>query len=110
MFRGTAAAFGTDSLARVITEHALDHEMDQGLSIHEQQFLYMPFMHSEDAELQQRSVTLFTALGDANPLDFARQHKEVIDRFGRFPQRNAVLGRTSTAAEQTFLDTTHYRW
>jgi uncharacterized protein (DUF924 family) len=110
MFRGSAAAFATDSLARVLTEHALDHDMDEGLSVHERQFLYMPLMHSEDKELQQRALTLFTALDDANALTFAHQHKAVIDRFGRFPQRNAALGRISTAEEQAFLDTTTYTW
>jgi uncharacterized protein (DUF924 family) len=110
IFRGTKQAFETDSLARAITEHALDHELDEQLSEPQCQFLYMPLMHSEDVDLQNRSVALFSSLGLDMPLDYAKQHHDVIKQFGRFPQRNAVLGRTSTDAEQKFLATTTYKW
>jgi uncharacterized protein (DUF924 family) len=62
-------------------------------------FLYMPFQHSEDLADQRRALLLFTALGDARQLGYARKHHEVIERFGRFPHRNAMLGRKPTAIE-----------
>jgi uncharacterized protein (DUF924 family) len=110
MYRGTANAFCTDSLARALVEHALDHKLDEPLTVVQRQFLYMPFMHSENADFQHRSVALFSSLEQDVALNFARQHQDVIKRFGRFPQRNAALGRTSTAAEQEFLATTDYVW
>jgi uncharacterized protein (DUF924 family) len=69
------------------------------LELRERGILYMPFQHSEDLDDQRRSLALFTALGDDTQLPFARKHLEVIERFGRFPHRNAVLGRTPRAAE-----------
>jgi uncharacterized protein (DUF924 family) len=69
----------------------------------ERAFIYLPFQHSEDRADQARSVELFTALGNPNNLDFALRHKAIIDRFGRFPHRNAVLGRTSTEEESILL-------
>ncbi len=110
MFRGTAQAFATDTLAQAFAGDAVDHGLDRALDGAQRQFLYMPFMHAEDRDMQVRSRALFTALGQKEPLDFAYQHKGVIDRFGRFPQRNAALGRTSTPEEQKFLATTTYKW
>ena len=69
----------------------------------ERAFIYVPFQHVEDRADQARSVELFTALGQELNLDFAVRHKEIIDRFGRFPHRNAVLGRASTDEEAEFL-------
>jgi len=68
-------------------------------------FLYMPFQHSEDAKVQERSVELFARLGTREPLHSAKRHKAIINRFGRFPHRNEILGRASTKMERAFLKT-----
>lgn len=103
MFRGSSESFATDSKALYLAEKAIKDGIDQDLSIEERKFLAMPFQHSEDEGVQARSVEVFAALGDANTLDYARQHKQIIDRFGRFPHRNEVLGRQSTEEEIAFL-------
>jgi uncharacterized protein (DUF924 family) len=103
MFRGTARAFATDAQAREIAERALAAGFDAGLSKDERMFLYMPFEHAEDEQAQDRCVTLMAALQDPELVRWAVAHKQVIDRFGRFPHRNAVLGRTSTPQEVAFL-------
>jgi uncharacterized protein (DUF924 family) len=103
MFRGTPRAFESDASARAIAAEAIARGYDAGLSTDERCFLYLPFEHSEEAADQARSVGLFTALGDANYLSYAKAHKDIIDRFGRFPHRNAILGRPSTPAELAFL-------
>jgi uncharacterized protein (DUF924 family) len=87
----TADAFSTDHLAQQIAEKAVDLELDAQLPEDQRAFLYMPFMHAEDIHLQNRSVTLFTKLGSNQK--FANEHRDVIAKFGRFPHRNAVLGR-----------------
>ena len=110
MFRGTAQAFGTDALALGYAKDAVERGLDTALAVPHRQFLYMPFMHSENREDQARSLALFTALGQAEALEYARQHADVIARFGRFPTRNAALGRVSTPEEQEFMRTTTYRW
>ncbi len=110
MFRGTARAFATDSAARRLAEHAVERGLDQALSVDERLFLYLPFEHSEDGADQERAVALISALGNAQYTDFARQHKQVIDRFGRFPQRNAALGRVSTPEEDAFLEAGAANW
>ena len=99
MFRGHADQFATDHLALAIAKAAVDKGFDDELEPKERGFLYMPFMHSEDLDDQQRSVLLFTALGDDYQLGFAHKHHDVIARFGRFPHRNAVLGRQPREAE-----------
>lgn len=103
MFREDARAFATDAQARDIANDAIARRFDRVLSPVERQFVYMPFQHSEDARDQARSVELFTPLGEEFGLGFAQAHKNIIDRFGRFPHRNAVLGRESTQEELTFL-------
>lgn len=103
LFRGQAKAFATDAAARALTVTALARGDDAGLSEVERQFLYMPLMHSEDAADQQRSVALFEALSDTDAADFARRHRDVVARFGRFPARNAALSRETTAEEAAFL-------
>jgi uncharacterized protein (DUF924 family) len=105
LFRHTPHAFATDALALSFSLHAVEHGMDEGLGQHERQFLYMPFMHCENVAMQERSLELFTALDHADSLRSARTHKDIIDRFGRFPYRNQALGRVSTAAEEAFLKT-----
>lgn len=103
MYRGTPRAFATDQLALSISQAAIDRSLDRQLTPQQRTFLYMPWQHAEDAAAQARSIELFAQLGDAGSLDYARQHKEIIDRFGRFPHRNGVLGRASSAAEIDFL-------
>ena len=99
MFRGRADQFATDTLALVIAKQAAERGLDDQMSPAERGFLYMPFQHSEDLDDQQRSVALFTALGDDHQLGFAKKHHEVIERFGRFPHRNAILGRAPRPQE-----------
>jgi uncharacterized protein (DUF924 family) len=93
MFRGHADQFSTDPLALAVAKGAVDRRLDDALSPAERGFLYMPFQHSEDLADQARSLALFTALGDDYQLGYAKKHHDVIARFGRFPHRNAVLGR-----------------
>jgi uncharacterized protein (DUF924 family) len=93
MFRGHADQFATDHLAIAVARAAVDRGFDDQLERQERGFLYMPFQHSEDLDDQQRSLLLFTALGDKEQLRYARLHHDVIARFGRFPHRNAALGR-----------------
>jgi uncharacterized protein (DUF924 family) len=93
MFRGHADQFSTDLLALAIAKGAIERGFDEQLPARQRGILYMPFQHSEDLGDQRRSMLLFTDLGDAEQLEFARKHHDVIERFGRFPHRNAVLGR-----------------
>jgi len=93
MFRGHADQFATDHLALAIAKAAVDRGFDEQLEPQERSFLYMPFQHSENLADQKRSLLLFTALGDADQLGYAVKHHDVIERFGRFPHRNAILGR-----------------
>jgi uncharacterized protein (DUF924 family) len=103
MFRGQARAFATDPLARAIASRAILNGFD-GAHPDMRSFFYLPFEHSEDLADQQRGITLYSAAGDADGLKWAEIHADIIRRFGRFPHRNAVLGRVSTPAEQKFLD------
>ena len=93
MHRGHAYQFATDALALQIAKGAVDLGFDDQLGKTERGFLYMPFQHSENLDDQHRSLLLFTALGDDYQLSFAKKHHDVIARFGRFPHRNAMLGR-----------------
>jgi uncharacterized protein (DUF924 family) len=99
MFRGDAEQFATDPLALAIAKGAVDTGLDEQLEPLECGFLYMPFQHSENMDDQNRSLLLFTKLGDDYQLDFAKKHHDVIERFGRFPHRNAMLGRAPRAEE-----------
>jgi uncharacterized protein (DUF924 family) len=105
MFRGSPRAFATDPLALAIAERAIATGLDQQLDRLQRWFLYMPFQHSEDRAVQARSIQLFTQLGDRQNIGYARRHKDIIDRFGRFPHRNEVLGRVSTPEELQFVAT-----
>lgn len=102
-FRGTPRAFASDDRARQVSQSLIDNELDATMIKVQRAFVYMPFMHAEDMAGQDRSVALFETLGDANNLDFAIRHREIIERFGRFPHRNAILGRKSTPEEIAFL-------
>lgn len=103
MFRDTPRAFASDAEALQLSKDSLAQKLDLKLTPCRRQFLYMPFQHSEDADDQTTSVELYTRLGLEDALDFARRHKQVVDQFGRFPHRNRILGRTSTAPEQVYL-------
>ena len=105
MFRSSPRAYESDALALSISQRAIDSGFDAQLEPRQRTFLYMPWQHSEDAAVQERSVRLFQQLGESEGLNYAQQHKDVIDRFGRFPHRNAALQRTSTAEELEFMKT-----
>ena len=99
MFRGHAEQFATDHLALAIAKGALEKGFDENLQQQERGFLYMPFQHSENVADQNRGVLLFTELGEAEQLGYAKKHRDVIERFGRFPHRNAILGRAPRPEE-----------
>ena len=101
--RDTAEAFAADGMALVLAQEAVRCGADLDLTGAERAFLYMPFMHSESPAMQTISVRLFHQPGLEDNLKFARAHKLIIDRFGRYPHRNRALGRTSTAEEEAFL-------
>lgn len=116
MFRGTVAAYGTDDVALRLCLDGLTDQDDEVLPLIQRVFLYMPLMHAEDTGHQERTVQLFQRLvalaAERSPqslgffrmaLGFASRHREIVERFGRFPHRNATLGRRSTAEEQEFL-------
>ncbi len=105
LFRGSALAFDCDPLALALAQEAVAAGTDAALTPEQCSFLYMPYMHSESPIIHEMSIRLFKANGIENNLDFALQHKAIIDRFGRYPHRNAVLGRQSTDEEIAFLAT-----
>lgn len=102
-FRGQARAFASDGEARRIARIALKRGDDLAATPDQRLFLYLPFEHSELLADQYLSEALFAALGDPGLLDYARRHREIVERFGRFPHRNAALDRASTAEEEAFL-------
>ena len=102
MFRDDPRAFATDPLAREIAAAMVDRGWDQQIAQDRRHFAYMPFEHSERLADQDRSLRLFAAMGNDFYSDFAAKHRDVIVRFGRFPHRNAVLGRASTPSEEAF--------
>jgi uncharacterized protein (DUF924 family) len=104
MFRGQARAFATDPLARAIAAGALLRGFDALVPQPMRGFFYLPFQHAENSVDQERSIALYKAAGDAEGLKWAELHADIIRRFGRFPHRNAVLGRVTTPDEQAFLD------
>jgi uncharacterized protein (DUF924 family) len=104
MFRDSAYAFATDHLALQIAREAIDREMDHKLTDEQRMFVYMPFMHSEDLDDQTRSLGLFTALGIENNIKFSKAHRDIIVKYGRFPHRNAVLGRETRPEEQAAIE------
>lgn len=105
LFRDQPGAFAQDAMALVLAQEALGTGADRLLTPPRRAFLYMPFMHSESRRIQEESVRLFGASGLDSNLRFAHAHKAIIDRFGRYPHRNAILGRPSTAEEIAFLQT-----
>jgi uncharacterized protein (DUF924 family) len=106
-YRNTPAAFAQDALALHCAQAAVAVGADRHLPMPKRAFLYMPYMHSEDQAVHQESVRLFNQPGLENMLNFAHQHKAIIDKFGRYPHRNSILGRESTAEEIQFLTQPH---
>jgi uncharacterized protein (DUF924 family) len=104
MFRGDARTYAADPLARAVASRAVACGFDQKFAPAEQTFFYLPFEHSEDIADQERGLALFKATGDAELIKYAQEHVDIIRRFGRFPHRNAILGRDTTPDERAFLD------
>jgi uncharacterized protein (DUF924 family) len=102
-FRGTARMYATDPMARAVADAAVRAGHDRAVSSELVLFMYLPFAHSENLADQERSIELVRRLGEPN-LSHARRHAGIVRRFGRFPHRNPILGRTMTAEEQRFLD------
>lgn len=101
--RDTPAAFAADPMALVLAQETVARGDDVGLSPTRRAFLYMPFMHSESAVIHEQALRLFAQPGLEKNLDIERRHREIILRFGRYPHRNAILGRDSTPEEREFL-------
>ncbi len=104
MFRRDPRAFAADAAARAIADRALARGFDQQVPQDQRLFFYLPFEHSEAMADQERCCALFRTLGNADQLRWAELHADIIRRFGRFPHRNAALGRTTTPAEKAYLD------
>ena len=111
IYRDTEKMFSCDEIARVVAQEAIEKGFDRELPMAQRQFIYMPFMHAESNELQEKSVELFQRLRvevvehvkEYVPVKYAKAHQWIIRKFGRFPQRNKILGRTSTSDEIEFL-------
>ncbi len=104
MFRDTPKSFTQDPQALALAQHAIEKQFDQQLSLSECSFLYMPFMHSESILIHQQALNLFSKPGLESGLDFENQHLAIIERFGRYPHRNEILGRQSTDEEIAFVN------
>lgn len=103
MFRDTSASFASDSKAIALAISAIESGADKELATGKRTFLYMPFMHSESLSVHEKAVKVFSEPGMEGTLDFELKHKKIIDKFGRYPHRNKILGRESTAEELEFL-------
>lgn len=114
LYRGSARAFAHDAAALSLTIHGIERSHDRALGPLERLFFYMPMQHAESLDVQERSVAIFTALAEnatqgpiaaalAGCATYARQHRDIIARFGRFPHRNAALGRVSSPQETAYL-------
>lgn len=103
MFRDKPEAFAADDLALQLAQTAVNSKIDQELPLEQRVFLYMPYMHSEDAHVHEQALKLFSQKGLEDALKYEILHKNIIDRFGRYPHRNKILGRISTAEEIEFM-------
>jgi uncharacterized protein (DUF924 family) len=103
IYRNQKESFSHDSMALALAQEAVSLGVDKKLSTTEKQFLYLPYMHSESLLIHERAVELYSQPGLEFNLDFEYKHKKIIERFGRYPHRNQVLGRTSTDEELQFL-------
>ena len=107
IYREKPQAFDCDTLALALAQTAVAAKFDQGLDRVQRAFIYMPYMHSESKIIHELAVKLFSQQGMEQSLEFELQHKAIIDRFGRYPHRNKILGRTSTQEEKSFLKKPH---
>lgn len=107
LYRNSALAFAQDSMALVLAQQMIAAGQDMQLLAEHRHFAYLPFMHSESKIIHQQAVELFKKLGNDLVLDFEYQHQAIIERFGRYPHRNTILGRPSTAEELEFLQSHH---
>ncbi|HWJ88959.1 MAG TPA: DUF924 family protein [Pelagibacterium sp.] len=103
LFRGDARAFAADTMALALAQEAVAQGLDKDLDLHHRLFVYMPYEHAESAIIQEESVRLFESLGSDDYLSYALEHRDTIARFGRFPFRNAALGRQSTPEEIAYM-------
>ena len=103
LYRTSPKAFATDEKALGLSQNLISKRQDIEFPITVRLWIYMPFQHSEDLEIQDRSIELFETIDDPENLRFAHIHRDIIEKFGRFPHRNQVLGRTSSAEELKFL-------
>ncbi len=103
MFRGSPLSFAQDALALALAQEAVAASADKQLTTVERGFIYLPFMHSESAMIHETAERLYREHGVASGLEWELKHKRIIDRFGRYPHRNEILGRTSTSEELSFL-------
>lgn len=102
LFRGTPQSFACDGMALILAQEAIRSGECERLSREQRGFLYLPFMHSESPLIHQQALVLYTELNNGDQLEFELRHKAIIDRFGRYPHRNAILGRISTPEEEAF--------
>ncbi|GMQ47592.1 DUF924 family protein [Vibrio sp. 10N] len=103
LFRGSPESFASDPMALALAQEAVASGADERLTPEQRTFLYMPYMHSESLKIHEEAVQLFKSNGIENNLDFEYRHKAIIERFGRYPHRNEILGRESTVEEIEFL-------
>lgn len=109
MFRGTKRVYATDAPAVMAADRAIEKGHDKQVDPALRRFFYLPFMHAEELQHQERSVTLNEALGEPQAVKYARHHHDIVRRFGRFPHRNDILGRESTPEELAFLQESDFR-
>lgn len=109
MFRGTEDVYRTDGKALLLAERAIERGHHQAVDQAMRRFFFLPFQHAEDLAAQDRAVALSEAFGDADAVTWARHHRDIVARFGRFPHRNALLGRETTPEEAAFLEESDFR-
>jgi uncharacterized protein (DUF924 family) len=109
MFRGTRETYKADPVAVMAADRAIERGFDTKVDPLFRRFFYLPFMHSESLRHQERSVTLNEALGEEDSIKWARHHRDIVARFGRFPHRNHILGRETTPDEEAFLKESDFR-
>ncbi|WP_404406466.1 DUF924 family protein [Pelagibacterium halotolerans] len=103
LYRGQPQAFSSDTMAVSLAQEIVYRGLDEGFTEHQKLFVYMPFQHAESLPIQEEAVRLFRSLGNDDLLQYALDHRDVIVRFGRFPKRNAALGRASTPEEEAYI-------
>ncbi|MDH5183582.1 MAG: DUF924 domain-containing protein [Gammaproteobacteria bacterium] len=103
MYRGKAESFLTEAAAREVSRHAIEQGFEQDMSDERKLFLFLPFMHSENIQDQDESLALFAKADMQDGLRFAKHHRDIVARFGRFPHRNNILGRENSAEEDAYM-------